>query len=61
MAKCQLCGKKPSFGNNVSHAHNLTRRMWKPNIQKATLTLDGGVSVQMKLCTKCLRTASKAR
>ena len=61
MAKCQLCGKKPTFGNNVSHAHNLTRRMWKPNIQKATLTLDGGVSVQMKICTKCLRTASKAR
>ena len=61
MAKCQLCGKAPSFGNNVSHAHNLTRRMWKPNIQKATLTLDGGVSVQMKICTKCLRTASKAR
>ena len=61
MAKCQLCGKKPSFGNNVSHAHNLTRRMWKPNIQKTTLTLDGGVSVQMKICTKCLRTASKAR
>ena len=61
MAKCQLCGKKPSFGNNVSHAHNLTRRMWKPNIQKAVVTLDGGVSVQMKLCTKCLRTVSKAR
>ncbi|MDQ2996878.1 MAG: 50S ribosomal protein L28 [Chloroflexota bacterium] len=61
MAKCQLCGKIPSFGNNVSHAHNLTRRMWKPNIQKATLTLDGGVSVQMKICTKCLRTVSKAR
>jgi large subunit ribosomal protein L28 len=61
MAKCQLCGKKPMFGNNVSHAHNLTRRMWKPNIQKATLTLDGGISVQMKLCTKCLRTVSKAR
>ena len=61
MAKCQLCGKKPTFGNNVSHAHNLARRMWKPNIQKATLTLDGGISVQMKLCTKCLRTVSKAR
>ena len=61
MAKCQLCGKKPTFGNNVSHAHNLTRRMWKPNIQKATLTLDGGISVQMKLCTKCLRSVSKAR
>jgi len=61
MAKCQLCGKKPTFGNNVSHAHNLTRRMWKPTMQQATLTLDGGISVQMKLCTKCLRTVSKAR
>jgi large subunit ribosomal protein L28 len=61
MAKCQLCGKKPSFGNNVSFSLNRTRRTWKPNIQKATLTLDGGVSVQMKLCTKCLRTVSKAR
>ncbi|MBK9712088.1 MAG: 50S ribosomal protein L28 [Kouleothrix sp.] len=61
MAKCQLCGKRPTFGNNVSHAHNLTRRMWKPNIQKATLTLEGGVSVQVKLCTQCLRTASKSR
>ncbi|HEU5103746.1 MAG TPA: 50S ribosomal protein L28 [Roseiflexaceae bacterium] len=61
MAKCQLCGKKPTFGNNVSFSLNRTRRTWKPNIQKATLTLDGGVSVQMKLCTKCLRTVSKAR
>jgi large subunit ribosomal protein L28 len=61
MAKCEICGKKPSFGNNVSFSNRHTRRMWRPNIQKATLTLDGGVSVQVKLCTKCLRTASKAR
>jgi large subunit ribosomal protein L28 len=61
MAKCEICGKKPSFGNNVSHAKNRTRRMWRPNVQKTTLTLDGGVAVQVKLCTKCLRTVSKAR
>lgn len=60
MAKCQICGKKPSFGNNVSHAKNRTRRMWKPNIQKATLSLDGGARVQMKVCTRCLRTMSKS-
>jgi len=35
--------------------------MWKPNIQKATLTLEGGVQVQMKLCTHCLRTMAKTR
>jgi ribosomal protein L28 len=34
--------------------------MWKPNIQKATLSVDGG-QVKMKLCTHCLRTLAKAR
>ena len=61
MAKCDLCGKKPSFGNNVSHAKNRTRRMWRPNIQKTTLTLEGGIAVQVKLCTQCMRTVSKTR
>lgn len=61
MAKCDLCGKKPSFGNNVSHAKNRTRRMWRPNIQTTTLTLEGGLAVRAKVCTKCLRTMSKAR
>jgi large subunit ribosomal protein L28 len=60
MAKCQLCGKAPSFGNNVSFSENRTRRMWKPNIQKTTMVL-GGVKVQMKVCTKCLRTSQKSR
>lgn len=31
---CVLTGKKPQVGNNVSHAHNKTRRRWLPNIQK---------------------------
>lgn len=61
MAKCEICGKKPSFGNNVSHAKNRTRRMWKPNIQKATLSVEGGGQVKLKLCTHCLRTMAKAR
>ncbi len=60
MAKCQLCGKAPSFGNNVSFSQNRTRRMWKPNIQKTTM-LVGGVKVQLKLCTRCLRTSQKSR
>ena len=28
--KCAVCGKGPTFGNNVSHANNRTRRVWKP-------------------------------
>jgi len=31
---CQVTGRKPSFGNAVSHSHRRTRRRWKPNIQK---------------------------
>src|SRR5580698_4693050 len=30
---CTVSGKKPRFGNNVSHANNKTRRRWQPNIQ----------------------------
>jgi ribosomal protein L28 len=30
---CELCGKGPQFGNNVSHANNVTRRRWNPNLQ----------------------------
>jgi large subunit ribosomal protein L28 len=61
MAKCEICGKKPSFGNNVSFSKRRTRRTWKPNIQVTTLTLDGGIQVQMKVCTRCIRTMAKVR
>jgi large subunit ribosomal protein L28 len=60
MAKCERCGKAPSFGNNVSFSKRRTRRMWRPNIQKTTLVLDGGEKVQAKLCTRCLRTLQKS-
>lgn len=30
---CQVTGKRPSTGNNVSHANNKTRRRWLPNLQ----------------------------
>ncbi|MBV8859297.1 MAG: 50S ribosomal protein L28, partial [Acidobacteria bacterium] len=34
MAKrCEVCGKGPQFGNNVSHANNRTRRRFDPNLQ----------------------------
>ena len=31
---CQVTGRRPAFGNNVSHSHRKTRRRWNPNIQK---------------------------
>jgi large subunit ribosomal protein L28 len=60
MAKCENCGKAPSFGHNVSHSHVKTKRRWKPNIQKVTVHKDG-MPKRMKLCTRCIRTMHKMR
>jgi large subunit ribosomal protein L28 len=59
MAKCENCGKTPSFGHSVSHSNVRTKRQWKPNIQKVTIYKDGRPQ-RMKLCTRCLRTLNKA-
>lgn len=56
MAKvCEICGKKPSTGNNVSHAHNKTRRRWLPNLQNVKSMDDKGTTRQIRVCTRCIR------
>ncbi len=52
--KCDICGKGPSFGNNVSHANNKTRTVWYPNLQKVKAVRNGSVST-IKVCTRCIR------
>ena len=51
---CEICGKKPMFGNNVSHAHNLTKRRFNPNLQKVRALYKGRVK-KIKVCTKCIK------
>lgn len=53
---CDVCGKKPSIGNNVSHANNKSKRAWYPNIQKIRV-IDGktGAPSRSKVCTRCIR------
>jgi large subunit ribosomal protein L28 len=51
---CAVCGKGPSFGNNVSHANNKTRRTWYPNLQKIK-AIDNGTVRSIKVCTRCIR------
>jgi len=51
---CEICGKGPVSGNNVSHAHNKTRRRWYPNLQAVRVKTKGGTK-KMKVCTRCLR------
>jgi large subunit ribosomal protein L28 len=58
-AVCDICGKKPGFGNNISHSHRRTRRRWNPNIQRLRIMVGGSV-VRANVCTKCLK-ANKVR
>ncbi len=60
MAKCDMCGKSPMFGHNVSHSKKATKRQFKPNIQRVQVEVDGQIR-RMHLCTRCLRTLSKTR
>ncbi len=54
-AKCELCGKGPQFGNNVSHANNKTRRRWNVNLRPVKAKVAGG-SKRMSVCTSCIKT-----
>ena len=55
MAKvCEVCGKGPQFGYRISHAHNLTKRRWNPNLQTVRAIVNGGRR-RMRVCTSCLR------
>lgn len=51
--KCEVCGKKPQFGNRISHSHNTTRRRFNPNIQKMRVLVNGAKR-RMNICTACL-------
>ena len=53
---CEICGKAPSAGRNVSHSHRVTNRTFRPNIQKVTIKLNGKVK-RANVCTKCLKAA----
>ncbi len=59
MAKCQVCGKGPQFGHSVSHSHRKTNRRWDVNVQRTTVVLKNGQKDRIRMCTRCLRTASK--
>jgi large subunit ribosomal protein L28 len=51
---CELCGKRPAVGNNVSHAHNKTKRRFKPNLQRVRAIVEG-TTRRRRVCTRCIR------
>jgi large subunit ribosomal protein L28 len=55
MAKrCEICGKGPRYGHRISHAHNLTKRRWVPNLQRLRVQTASGVQ-RKRVCTRCMR------
>ncbi|UCH81773.1 MAG: 50S ribosomal protein L28 [Nitrospiraceae bacterium] len=54
MAECSVCGKKRVSGNNISHANNKTKRLFRPNLQRVKAQTSYGVR-RVHVCTRCLR------
>jgi large subunit ribosomal protein L28 len=52
---CNICGKKPLFGNNISHAHNVTRRRWNVNLRPVKAKLENGSNKRIRVCTSCIK------
>ncbi len=53
--QCDICGKKPVSGNNISHAHNVTKRRFKPNLQSVRAKLPSGQVKKISACTACIK------
>jgi len=51
---CDICGKKPMSGNNVSHAHNVTKRRFNPNLQRVR-AIRNGQTKRISVCTSCIK------
>lgn len=51
---CDICGKKPQFGFNVSHSHKKTKKRWTPNVHKMRIVVDGSPR-NARVCSKCLK------
>src|SRR5437667_12913426 len=51
---CEVCGKAPAYGRQISHAHNVSSRLWYPNVQRLKVIV-GKTRRRMRVCTRCLR------
>lgn len=58
MQKCIITGKGKQYGNNVSFSQRHTKKVWKPNLQKKTVLVDGK-KITLKISTQGIRTLKK--
>jgi large subunit ribosomal protein L28 len=59
-ATCDICGKGPGFGHNISHSHRRTKRRWNPNIQRVRAMV-GSTPKRLNVCTSCLKAGKVTR
>ena len=52
--QCAICEKKTVTGRSISHAHNVTSRRFRPNLQRVRAVVDG-VTRRIWVCTRCIR------
>ena len=57
---CEICGKGPIAGHNVSHANNKTPRRWYPNLQRVRAVVNGTVR-RIRVCTQCIKSNRVAK
>jgi large subunit ribosomal protein L28 len=59
-AVCDICAKKPGFGNNRPWSRKITKRRFNPNIQRVRATVNG-TPKRLNVCTGCLKAGKVSR
>ncbi len=54
--RCEICGKGPIIGRQISHSHRVTSRKFKVNLHTKKIVINGKKR-KVRICTKCLRKA----
>ncbi len=54
---CEICGKRAVHGHRISHANNVSSRVWYPNVQRVRVIV-GKTRRRMKVCTRCLKSGN---
>ncbi|MCI0567951.1 MAG: 50S ribosomal protein L28 [Acidobacteria bacterium] len=57
---CTICGKGPRFGHQISHAHNVSQRVWQANLQSVRIEVKGNRR-RRRVCTRCIRSGAVAK
>lgn len=59
-AVCDICDKKPGFGNNRPWSRKITKRRFDPNIQRVRAVING-TPKRLNVCTSCLKAGKVSR